>query len=283
MTGVELTQQQIGRRIMQRRKGKGLSQEELSQMIGISRSALAQIELGNRSLDALELRKLSLQLEFSIDDLLSPVYHINEEVRNVEETPAAQYATRVSVPQLNAGKLKNVLLYLLEHCAGKPNIGEVILKKLLYFCDFNYYERFEEHLTGAIYKKKPYGPAPEQLDGIINQMIADGILKRVKTTYRNFPQIRYMPLEKADLTKLSAAEKSVIDNVIQQMSDWQSNMITDYTHHDTPWLATNEGDIISYNLVFYRELPYSVRVYDSGLKSPHSLSSSQTPPESLPQ
>lgn len=71
-----------------------------------------------------------------------------------------------------------------------------------------------------------------------------------------------MPLEKADLTRLSAAEKTVIDHIIQQMSDWNATKISDYSHKDMPWLATQEGDFISYNLVFYRELPYSVRVYD---------------------
>ncbi|MDR1371557.1 MAG: SocA family protein, partial [Dysgonamonadaceae bacterium] len=63
-----------------------------------------------------------------------------------------------------------------------------------------------------------------------------------------------------DLMQLSAAEKTVIDNVIQQMSDWSANKISEYSHKDMPWLTTNDGDYISYNLAFYRELPYSVRV-----------------------
>jgi transcriptional regulator with XRE-family HTH domain len=262
MPSSELTQKQIGRRIMQRRKAKGLSQEELAKSIGISRPSLAQIELGNRSVDALELRKLSLTLAFSLDELLSPEYKATEEVRYANEAPAVAYAVRVSEPELNVAKLKNLLLYLLEHCAGKPNIGEPALNKLLYFCDFNYYELYEEHLTGARYKKLPYGPISQDMEGVINQMINEGRLKRIKTTYHSFPLTRYLPLEKADLTKLSAAEKTVVDHVIQQMGDWNANKISDYSHKDMPWLATDEGDDISYNLAFYRELPYSVRVYE---------------------
>ena len=53
-----------------------------------------------------------------------------------------------------------------------------------------------------------------------------------------------------------------MDHVIRQMSDWNASKISNYSHKDLPWLATKEGDYISYNLVFYRELPYSVRVYD---------------------
>jgi DNA-binding XRE family transcriptional regulator len=41
---VKLSQKQIGRRIMELRKTKGLSQEDLAKSIGISRPSLAQIE-----------------------------------------------------------------------------------------------------------------------------------------------------------------------------------------------------------------------------------------------
>jgi uncharacterized phage-associated protein len=116
-------------------------------------------------------------------------------------------------------------------------------------------------LTGARYKKLPYGPVPQQLDSIINQMVTDKQLQRIKTEYRGFTQTRYLPLKKSDLTKLSAAEKTVIDDVVRQMSDWNANKISEYSHQDKPWRATDEGAYISYNLVFYRRPPFSVRVY----------------------
>src|SRR5665811_2454349 len=67
---------------------------------------------------------------------------------------------RISVPHIKLSIFKNVLLYILERCAGKPNVGETVLYKLLYFSDFNYYELYEEHLSGARYRKLPYGPVP---------------------------------------------------------------------------------------------------------------------------
>ncbi|MBK8746371.1 MAG: SocA family protein [Saprospiraceae bacterium] len=82
---------------------------------------------------------------------------------------------------MNVNKLKNVLLYILENCAGKPNVVETVLYKLLYFSDFNYYKLYDEHLTGASYRKFPYGPVPQKLDTIINEMMDEGMLKRVKT------------------------------------------------------------------------------------------------------
>jgi uncharacterized phage-associated protein len=150
----------------------------------------------------------------------------------------------------------------MERCAGKPNVGETVLYKLLYFCDFNYYELYEEHLTGATYRKLPYGPVPKEFETIIGQMTRDKQLQRIKTEYFKKIQIRYIPLVKADLTGLKAIEKEVIDKVIDQMGDWAATTISDYSHKDLPWEVADDGNDISYELAFYREKPHSVRVYD---------------------
>jgi uncharacterized phage-associated protein len=164
-------------------------------------------------------------------------------------------------------KFKNVLLYILERCAGKPNVGETVLYKLLYFSDFNYYELYEEQLTGASYRKLPFGPVPQKLEIIIKQMIENGQLQRVKTEYFGLPQTRYLPLEKANLTETKASEKEVIDRVIEQMSDWSAAAISNYSHKDIPWLTSKEGDEIDYELALYREAPFSVRNYGNEIEA----------------
>lgn len=262
---MSITQKEIGQRITELRKMKGLSQEDLAKDIKISRSSLAQIELGNRSVDILELLRFSHVLEFSLDEFLSKDFVIGEKIEQ-PETKKGKNEIRVSVPSLQISKFKNILLYILERCAGKPNVGETVLYKLLYFSDFNYYELYEEHLTGARYRKLPYGPVPHKMDSIIGQMIEKGQLQRVKTEYHGYPQTRYMPLEKADLTQLKASEKEIIDKVIEQMSDWSASAISIYSHKDMPWLASKEGEEIEYELAFYREPPFSVRNYGNELE-----------------
>lgn len=258
---LKLSQKQIGQRIAELRKRKGLSQEELAKSIKISRPSLAQAELGNRGVDILELQQMSLVLNFSLDDFMSKDFSATKNIETKTETKAKKSEERISVPTLQINKFKNVLLYILERCAGKPNVGETVLYKLLYFSDFNYYELYEEHLTGAKYRKLPYGPVPQKLDTIINQMIDKGQLQRVKTEYHGYPQTRYLPLEKADLTSLMASEKEIIDRVIEQMSDWSASAISNYSHKDMPWLASKEGEEINYELAFYRDAPFSVRNY----------------------
>lgn len=257
----KLSMKQIGQRIALLRKNKGLSQEDLAKNLEISRSSLAQIELGNRGIDILELQKLSLKLEFSLDDFLSKNFNENKFINEKTESLTNIINERISVPILQIEKFKNVLIYILEKCAGKPNVGETVLYKLLYFSDFNYYELYEEHLTGAKYRKLPFGPVPQKLDSIINQMIVNEQIQRIKTEYHGYVQTRYLPLVKANLTELKASEKETIDRVIEQMSDWSASSISDYSHKDIPWLASKEGEEINYELAFYRDTPFSVRNY----------------------
>lgn len=259
----KLTKKDIGFRVTELRKRKGLSQEDLAKSVQISRSSLTQIELGNRGVDVLELQKLSIHLGFSLDEFLSADFELNPDFA-FEDAPSLEKKERISIPKFHAEKFKNVLLYMLERCAGKPNVGETVLYKLLYFSDFNYYELYEEHLTGAKYRKLPYGPVPQKLDSLIQQMIEKEQLQRVKTVYRGYAQTRYLPLVKANLKELKASETEVIDRVIEQMSDWSAASISQYSHKDLPWLATKEGELINYELAFYREAPFSVRNYGEG-------------------
>jgi transcriptional regulator with XRE-family HTH domain len=261
-----LSKTEIGERIAELRKLKGLTQEDLAKSVKISRTSLTQIESGNRSVDILELSELSKVLRFSLDDFMSEDFTPNHDITIREEKKSIKQEERISIPKLEVNKFMNVVLYMLERCAGKPNIGETVLYKLLYFSDFNYYEIYEEHLTGATYRKLQYGPVPQKFDAIIQQMIEKKQIQRVKTTYHGLPQTRYLPLEKADLTILRASEKEVIDRVIEHMSDWSASAISTYSHNDMPWLASKEGEEISYELVFYREPPFSVRNYGDDIE-----------------
>ncbi len=259
-----ITLQDIGRKLAQLRKQKGFSQQDIATYLNISRSSVTQMEAGKRKISIPEFVKLAEFLQFSLDEFI----HKQEEelsslrVQNASQSPLGQKQDmRVSVPKLNLEKFKNILLYILERCAGKPNVGETVLYKLLYFADFNYYELYEEHLSGATYRKLPYGPVPQNLKSILLEMVDQKKIQRIKAPYHGYQQTRYIPLEQADLTKMNAAEKEMIDKVIDQFSDWSAKAISDYSHKDIPWLATKDKEIIDYELAFYRTPPYSARTY----------------------
>ena len=117
-------------------------------------------------------------------------------------------------------------------------------------------------MTGATYRKLPYGPVPVEFSKIVENMEEEGKIKIFKDKYYDYVQKRYIPLKKSDLSKLKASEKDILDKVIDQYSDWSAKQLSEYSHGDMPWKATKSGDIIDYELVFYRTPPYSVRNYE---------------------
>ena len=153
------------------------------------------------------------------------------------------------------------MLYILNKVGSKPNIGETVIYKLLYFIDFDYYEKYEEQLIGATYMKNTYGPTPIEFRKIVDKMIADKEIVKVADKYFSFPQTKYLPLRKPDLNQLKATEKELIDDVLCRLSEMNATQMSDYSHNDVPWLTTEDGKAIEYEAAFYRTSPYSMREY----------------------
>ncbi len=251
----------LGMKIKNLRGEIGLSQEKLAHTLGISRVALSQVESGERKISAEEISNLSKIFNIPTDVLLNleqDIKVILEERKN--RPPKLKAGIRISVPQRNLEKFKEVLLYILNRIGSKPNIGETVIYKLLYFIDFNFYEKYEEQLIGATYIKNNYGPTPLEFKRIVEQMMGKDLVK-IKDKYFQYPQTKYLPLREPDLTKLKAIEIKMIDDILERFSDMNASQISDYSHNDVPWLITKEGKVIDYEAVFYRTSPYSVRSY----------------------
>lgn len=252
----------LGTKIKNIREHLGLSQDNISELLGINRVAISQIENGARKITAAEIAKLSTIFNIPSDILLDLEKDIEVVLESQKLTVQKEHKEiRISVPLKNLKKFKEVLLYILNKVGSKPNIGESVLYKLLYFIDFNFYEKYEEQLMGATYIKNNYGPTPKEFIKIVEEMEKKEELEKIKTKYYQYPQRKYLPLREPDLKMFKAIELKIIDEVLDKLSDMTAAQISEYSHNDVPWLTTDEGDIIDYESVFYRTAPYSKRSY----------------------
>ena len=254
----------IGQRIKELRIKTGISQQKLADTLGVSRPTITQIESGERKVSSDELVKLSEIFDCTLEYLLGlkgePEVILQEQEKKPERSKEPDM--RINVPQKNLDKFREIFLYILNRVASKPNIGETVIYKLLYFIDFDFYEKYEEQLIGATYIKNRYGPTPVEFKKIVEKMIGDKQIVTVKDSYFDYPQTKYLPLRKADLSALKANEVELIDGVLNKLSDMNASQISDYSHNDVPWLTTENGKVIEYEAVFYRTPMYSVREYD---------------------
>lgn len=251
----------FGKRIRELREQLEISQQKLSELLNVSRPAISQIESGERKISVEELKELSEIFRIPLDSLLNLEKEPEIILEEAENREVIRPQMRISVPQKNLGKFKEVLLYILNKVGSKSNIGETVIYKLLYFIDFDFYEKYEEQLIGATYMKNKYGPTPVEFKKIVDKMSKDKEIEKVKSNFFAYPQTKYLPLRKPDLSKLKANEIEVIDDVLNKLSDMTAAQISAYSHNDVPWLTTEDRKVIEYESVFYRTSPYSLREY----------------------
>ncbi len=243
-------------KIRKLRKQAGVSQEAVAEAIGIARATYASLEAGRRDPDLGELKNLAEYHEVSIGELIS-----DKSIKVVEE-PTVEYQRESEFsevlprdidPQISPDKLREVLLYILNKVGAKPNVGETVLYKLLYFIDMDYYERHGQSITGLTYIHNTYGPSPvSDFRAVVNDMIKYDELDIVETKFFNNKQKKYLPQTTPKLDKLSASEIKHIDKELVRLGDKKASELTELAHKDTPWIVAKQGKPIDYRDVFYR-------------------------------
>jgi len=246
------------------RRENGVSQEFLAKKIGISRPTYIQIEKATRKMKVEEAQKLARFFGLSLEDFLSNKKNSKPEVKIEKRKKKVKQKEelRISVPQERVDKFKEVLLYILERIGARPNIGEAVVCKIMYFIDFDFYEKYEEQLIGAKYIKNHHGPTPVAFPEIIKQMEKKHDLVPVVKKYFQYKQKKYLPLRKANLSDFSAREKDLIDTEIERFKDFNATKMEEYSHKDVPWIGAENLQPIDYEAVFSRTDEFSVRQYD---------------------
>jgi len=158
-------------------------------------------------------------------------------------------------------KFKQFLQYVIYKTSSIPNVGKTVLYKILYFTDFNYYELFEEKLSGETYLKYPYGPAPCDFDKVIHELKTEGLIKETLTDYM-YQQNKFTSTIEPDTSKFTTEELEFIDKNIDNYSSFNATEISEHSHKDTPYIVAEDFEELDYELVFYRGPGLSVRVYD---------------------
>lgn len=256
----------LGDFIRKQRKKCLITQEHLASKLGLSRATYVQIELGKRELRVSEAIKLAEIFDMPIEDFLnqreqpSPVIEIK---RSRKKKSAKKQSIRISVPQEKMEKFKQVLLYVLARIGARPNIGQTALYKILYFIDFDYYEKYEEQLIGAKYIKNTYGPSPVMFAKIVEELEKEDKIERVKTKFHNYDQVKYLVNSKElEVSSLSSKELEHINWEIHRLENMTAAQISELSHLDTPWAVAGDREELKYEHVFYRPQLTSVREYE---------------------
>lgn len=250
--------------IQNKRKHDKISQADAASHLGITRATYSKLEHEPERMNLAQLKRLAALFNMSVDNLINEVDN-DIVIEGDKVADASLHSLNIRVQREDAEKFKQVILYILFKVGGKPNVGEAVIHKLLYFIDFDYYEKYEENLTGVKYIKNHHGPTSVVFGKIVDEMIEERKITKSKVEYHGRPQNKYSALVDPDLDNFSAREIGHIDNVLERLSGKNAIEIERYSHGDIPWKISKDGQAIPYESVFYRDEVYSVRSYEDDI------------------
>ncbi|MBI2064663.1 MAG: SocA family protein [Candidatus Yanofskybacteria bacterium] len=161
--------------------------------------------------------------------------------------------------KIDTQKYESVILYIAQKLGGEIR-GKKKLAKLLYFVDFDYFEKNSHPIIGDTYKALPMGPFPEHMTDIIQELSNEGKIN-VKTVDERpgYNATEVYKLVSGDLKfNLSMDEIKIIDRVVQKYGHLNGKELEILTHAEAPYVGTKSGEIIAYELAYYRGTDFSI-------------------------
>jgi uncharacterized phage-associated protein len=160
--------------------------------------------------------------------------------------------------KIHEKKYENAILYFAYKLGGILK-GKKKLAKLLYFVDFDYYEKYEEHFTGDEYRAQPMGPLPIHMSKIVSKLEQE---KRIKIDYEKIVGVEnkcevYEAIKKPDLTVFSKQEKAMLERVVKIYGGLSGGQLENLSHQEAPYTGTSLGQPIMYELALYRGTDFS--------------------------
>lgn len=158
------------------------------------------------------------------------------------------------MPQkIDKNKYRNAVLYLCHRLNGEVR-GKKKLAKLLYFVDFDFYEKNQKSITGDVYKALPMGPFPVSLDDITFEMQKNKDISIKHEEERNGynPTEIYSCITEPDVSVFDSEEMKMLDRIVLKYGHLNGKQLEDLSHAEAPYIGTELIKEIPYELAFYR-------------------------------
>ncbi len=154
--------------------------------------------------------------------------------------------------KINEKKYKNIILFFANKIKN-GTLGKLKIMKLLYFLDFDYYEKCGQSISGDEYLRFDNGPIPRMAAKILKGMSGEDIrITRRKVGLGYNDQQHIEPLKDFDVNLFSKEELLMMDETANKWEKFSGTEMKIASHGEAPWIATKPNDVIDYNLAYYR-------------------------------
>lgn len=210
---------------------KGLTQDEVAKVVGMSRPSYTALEAGKKqNIDLDEAQKLANFLGVSLNQFVSGT------IEDIE-------------------KYKQMILSYLRMEISTTRNGKVPktkLAKLLYLADFAWFYEHLESMSGMQYKKFPYGPVPDTFFRALAELEENGKINvdRTKEGEKDVFLISESESNKSEkITTISAEERKLMEKIAFKWKDKRTQEIVNFTHNQMPYTICRDNEVIPYELI----------------------------------
>ena len=213
---------EVAKTVEKIRFARGLTQEQLADVIGVSRATYINVEKGKRDLTTGELERLSAYLNI-------PIAEFFDQPRNNE-------------------KFTEMYFYILRNF--KDGIPKTKLAKLLYLADFSYYYDNLEPMSGVRYVRRDYGPVADVFFELTDDLYDRGKIDIKPLDYAlmiSSTSVEY------DGNLLSENERELLDKICSFWKNKRTSEIVNFTHEQKPWKMCRDGEYIPYALIIQED------------------------------
>ncbi|MBU1921790.1 SocA family protein [Patescibacteria group bacterium] len=154
--------------------------------------------------------------------------------------------------KINQEKYKNIILFFANKIKN-GTLGKLKIMKLLYFLDFDYFEKYGKSVSGDEYLRFENGPIPRMGEKMLKKMSGKDVrIIRKKMSFGYNDQQHIEPLKDFDVKFFSKEELLFLDETANKWEEFTGAEMKSASHGEAPWIATKADDVIDYNLAYYR-------------------------------
>jgi transcriptional regulator with XRE-family HTH domain len=204
------------------RSARGVRQEQVADVIGVSRVTYINVTKGRRDLTTSELEKASAYFDVPIAELF-------DQPRDNE-------------------KFKQMYFYILRRF--HEGVTKTKLAKLLYLADFSHFYDNLSPMSGVRYVRRDYGPVADIFFELTEDLYDKG---KINIEPLDYALMIKLTSKDQEANLLSDEEKSLIDKICSFWKDKRTSEIVNFTHEQKPWKMCRDGEYIPYSLIIQED------------------------------
>jgi len=153
-------------------------------------------------------------------------------------------------------KLAELILYVAERSESDPDFGATKINKILFYSDFTAFARHGKPITGQEYMRLENGPVPRRFIPVfaILEQAKRAAIKHCPVA-GGFVQHRTIALEPPHLTRFTAEEIAIVDEVIDDLRGYNARRVSEVSHRFIGWQVARERETIPYEMVYLSTRP----------------------------